>query len=78
MAGLNRKHKDRRLTLEVLESRRVFASLPYGAMPLDTGEFMLGRIAVTPVFLESNGVQDASTENWNPALIHQTLQTVQT
>ncbi len=39
---------------------------------------MLGRIAVTPVFLESNGQRDANTENWNSALIQQTLQTVQT
>lgn len=76
MASSNKKH--RRLAFETCEPRRVFASLPFGAMPQDTGEFMLGRVAVTPVFLESNGQQDTSTENWNPALIQQTLQTVQT
>jgi len=54
----------RRLTLESLESRNLFAGLPFGAAPDDTAEFMLGRIAVTPVFLESNGQIDASTENW--------------
>ncbi len=73
-----KRGKPRRLTLETFEARRVFAGLPYGAMPQDTGEFMLGRIAVTPVFLESNGVQDTSTENWNSTLIQQTLQTIQT
>lgn len=68
----------RRLAFETCEPRRVFASLPFGAMPQDTAEFMLGRVAVTPVFLESNGQQDANTENWNSALIQQTLQNVQT
>lgn len=72
------EQKNRRLTFEACEPRRVFASLPYGAMAQDTGEFMLGRVAVTPVFLESNGQRDANTENWNSALIQQTLQTVQT
>ena len=52
--------------LERLEPRWVRASLPFGATANDTGEFMLGRVAVTPVFLESNGQVDASTENWNP------------
>lgn len=70
--------RSRRLALETLESRRVMASLPYGAMEQDTAEFMLGKVAVTPVFLESNGQQDASTENWTPSLIQSTLQTVRT
>jgi hypothetical protein len=54
----------RKLTLESLETRALMAGLPYGAAPEDTGEFMLGRIAVTPVFIESNGQIDPSTENW--------------
>ena len=74
----NGRQRRRRLVFEQCEPRRLFAGLPYGAMPQDTGEFMLGRIAVTPVFLESSGQRDASTENWNSALIQQTLQTVQT
>lgn len=53
------------------------AGLPYGALPQDTAEFMLGKVAVTPVFLESTGGLDASTENWTPQLIQSTLQTVQ-
>ncbi len=53
--------------LERLEPRWVRASLPYGAVANDTGEYMLGRVAVTPIFLESTGQVDASTENWNSA-----------
>lgn len=59
-------HSSRRTPqLERLEPRWVRASLPYGAVANDTGEFMLGRVAVTPIFLESTGQVDASTENWN-------------
>lgn len=61
-------HSSRRTPkMERLEPRWVRAGLPYGAVPNDTAEFMLGRVAVTPVLLESNGLIDASTENWNPA-----------
>lgn len=55
----------RKPTVEKLEERALMAGLPFGAAPEDTGEFMLGRIAVTPVFMESNGQIDPSTENWN-------------
>lgn len=68
----------RRLTLEPLESRSLFAGLPFGAAPEDTAEFMLGRIAVTPVFLESNGQIDSSTENWTPAQKTTVLNNIQT
>ena len=61
------RRPSRRLTLERLESRSLFAGLPFGAAPEDTGEFMLGRIAVTPVFLESTGQIDPNTENWTLA-----------
>lgn len=77
MAPLNRKKRVagrvRRLRLEQLELRQMFAGLPFGAIEEDTGEFMLGRVAVTPVFLESNGVRDANTENWTPANIQSVL-----
>lgn len=53
------------------------ASLPFGALPQDTGEFLLGKVAVTPVFLESNGQLDTSSENWTPATIQSTLANVQ-
>ncbi|MGN6544947.1 MAG: dockerin type I domain-containing protein, partial [Aureliella sp.] len=68
-----RRRGGRKPGLEILEPRRVRASLPYGALPNDTGEFMLGRIAVTPVLLESNGQIDPSTENWNKAHIDEVL-----
>ncbi len=58
----------RHLRLETLESRSLFAGLPFGASADDTGEFLLGRVAVTPVFLESNGQIDPNTENWTPEL----------
>ncbi|MFN3191653.1 MAG: dockerin type I domain-containing protein [Aureliella sp.] len=54
----------RSLRVETLEERRVFTAVPYGANALDTGEFLLGDVAVTPVFLESNGQFDPSTEDW--------------
>jgi len=73
-----RTHAKRRLTLESLESRNLFAGLPFGATPDDTAEFMLGRIAVTPVFLESNGQIDASTENWTAQQKANVLGNIQT
>lgn len=74
----SKKRKVRKLAIESLESRRVMATLPYGAEADDTGEFLLGRIAVTPVFLESDGSIDASTENWTPSHINQVLNNIQT
>jgi hypothetical protein len=68
--------RSKRLVLESLEVRRVFAVLPYGAFPEDTAEFMLGTVAVTPVFLESNGQIDANTENWTPQRIQSVLQNI--
>ena len=56
--------KTRSLRIESLESRQLFASLPFGATADDSAEYMLGRIAVTPVLLESNGQIDPNTENW--------------
>ena len=74
----SKKKKLRKLAIESLESRRVMATLPYGAETDDTGEFLLGRVAVTPVFLESDGTIDASTENWTQAQINQVLSNIQT
>jgi hypothetical protein len=42
-------------------------------MPLDTGEFMLGTVAVTPVLFESDGSLDPNLENWTTAEINQVL-----
>lgn len=54
------------------------AAAPLGALPYDTGEFLLGRVAVTPVLLESNGQIDPSTEDWTTAEINQVLDNVRT
>jgi len=71
----------RRLALERLERREVFAAeapwMPFGALPQDTGEFFLGRVAVTPVLLESNGNIDANIENWHSEEIQVVLDRVQ-
>lgn len=60
----------RKIRLEQLEDRKLMA---YGVLPQDTAEFMLGSVVVTPVFFESNGTIDTSTEDWTPASIQQTL-----
>jgi hypothetical protein len=70
MSQRSPRHRDKRfrkLSFESLEARRVMAGLPFGASTNDLGEFMLGRIAVTPVMLESNGTLDPSTEDWTPS-----------
>jgi hypothetical protein len=67
----------RKLSLESLESRCLMASLPFGAAPDDTGEFMLGRVAVTPVFVESSGTLDPSTEDWTPAHKQEVIQKIE-
>lgn len=59
----------RALRLEFLEPRNLFASLPLGAHPVDTAEYMLGRVAVVPVLFESNGTIDNDTEDWTPESI---------
>ena len=46
---------------------------PLGATPLDTGELLLGTVAVTPVFLESNGEIDTESQNWDPQEIDEVL-----
>ena len=43
----------RRALLERLEDRSMMASLPYGATAADTGEYMLGKVHVTVVLMES-------------------------
>jgi hypothetical protein len=65
MVSKNKKNRFRRLFVESLEDRRLM-TLPFGAVPSDLGEFMLGRVAVTPVLLESDGRIDPNTEDWTP------------
>ncbi|MCA9191341.1 MAG: hypothetical protein KDB03_06255 [Planctomycetales bacterium] len=79
MSRTKRRNQSRRqLRVETLETRRVLAALPFGAADLDVGEFMLGRVAVTPVFLESDGTLDLKTETWTPAQINQVLTNIET
>lgn len=42
---------------------------PYGALPDDNGEFMLGKVAVTPVFLESDGSIMTESHDWTESQI---------
>ena len=55
--------------MESLEHRRLLAVTPLGVTHLDTGEFLLGSVAVTPVLFESNGVHDSESQNWTAAEI---------
>lgn len=67
----------RRVFFEALEPR-LLMTLPHGAMPGDLAEYMLGSTVVTPVFFESNGAVDTSTEDWTPALIAESKAKIQT
>jgi hypothetical protein len=42
------------IRVELLEDRVLLAALPFGAMPDDTGEYMLGDVHVTVVLMESD------------------------
>ena len=60
------------LGVERLEDRRLLTSVPFGALPMDTGEFMLGDVLVTVVLMESSGQISSvnpNTENWRPETI---------
>jgi hypothetical protein len=59
--------------MESLEQRRLLAVTPLGVTHLDTGEFLLGSVAVTPVLFESNGSIDAESQNWTAAEIDEAL-----
>jgi hypothetical protein len=63
----------RRIQLESLEQRRLLAANPLGVTPMDTGEFLLGSIGVTPVFFESDGGIDTESQNWTTEEIDQVL-----
>ncbi|TWT31430.1 hypothetical protein [Blastopirellula retiformator] len=69
-----RKSASATLRCESLESRLNFSGIPLGAAPTDTGEYMLGDVSVTVVFLESKqtGGIDVSTEDWTQAEIDAT------
>lgn len=50
--------------------------LPLGATPSDTGEFLLGRVAVTPVFFQSDGRVDSQSQQWSAEEIDAVLANV--
>jgi hypothetical protein len=56
-----------------LEGRQMLSSVPFGAMPMDTGEFMLGDVLVTVVLMESSdqntSAVNPNTEDWRPETI---------
>ena len=57
-----------------MEDRRLLAGdVPLGATPVDTGEFFLGTVTVTPVFFESDGSIDQEQEQWTEEQIDATL-----
>lgn len=77
IATRRRKATRRPLTLQPLETRRVMAAgIPVGATTSDTAEFFLGRIAVTPIFLDSNGQTDTKTQNWTAGEIDAVMQEI--
>lgn len=71
------KIHSRSLLLEDLESRNLLTAVPFGASPQDTAEYLLGKIVVTPVFLESTGAIDSSSEDWTEPQIELTRQKVE-
>lgn len=67
-----RETRSRKVQLQKLEPRNLLAA-NLGVTPFDTGEFMLGTVAVTPVLFESNGAIDPQTQNWTPEEIDEVL-----
>ena len=62
----------RRSVLERLEDRNLLTGMPFGALPDDTAEYMLGDVYVNVVLMESNSNLapfDVSTENWTASEI---------
>ena len=59
--------------IERLEERQLLAAMPLGALPTDTGEFLLGTVGVTTVLFESNGTVDTETQNWTTQEIDEVL-----
>ncbi len=70
-----RRHLSRPIRLEPLESRRLLAAnaLAMGLTPLNTGEVLLGSVAVTPVLFESDGTLDTESQDWTGQEIQDTL-----
>src|SRR5436190_17339274 len=68
----HRRDRARRSFLERLEDRNLLTGMPFGALPDDTAEYMLGDVYVNVVLMESDSSLapfDTSTENWTAAEI---------
>ncbi|KLU02987.1 Vanadium chloroperoxidase [Rhodopirellula islandica] len=79
IAAFRRLATRRPLTLQTLETRRVMtAGIPVGATTSDTAEFFLGRVAVTPIFLDSTGQTDTKTQNWTAGEIDEVMSKITT
>lgn len=66
-ADARARSRSRRSFLERLEARNLLTGMPFGALPDDTAEYMLGDVYVNVVLMESNSSLapfDVSTENW--------------
>ena len=60
----NGKRRPTRLRgVEVLEPRLQLTATPFGALPADTAEFLLGDVYVTVVFIESSERIDSNNDN---------------
>ena len=64
------------MRVERLETRQLMAADSIGVTPSDNGEFLIGRVAVTPVLFESNGQTDTPTQDWTADEIQETLDKV--
>ncbi|MFN0021810.1 MAG: dockerin type I domain-containing protein [Pirellulaceae bacterium] len=64
------RERTRRSFVERLEDRNLLTGMPFGALPDDTAEYMLGDVYVNVVLMESDSSVapfDVSTENWTAA-----------
>jgi Dockerin type I domain len=66
------QRRTRRSVVERLEDRNLLTGMPFGALPDDTAEYMLGDVYVNVVLMESDSNLapfDESTEDWTPSEI---------
>ncbi|MEM6472856.1 MAG: dockerin type I domain-containing protein [Planctomycetota bacterium] len=78
MSRKNATTLKRCLTIQKMEARQLLAAdIPTGATPVDVAEFLLGSVTVTPVFFESDGSIDESTEDWDSQEIDDVLAKIQ-
>lgn len=70
--SLQSRKRTRRSFVERLEDRNLLTGMPFGALPDDTAEYMLGDVYVNVVLMESDSSMapfDVSTEDWTASEI---------